>query len=272
MNIQHIKRDFGSLTFFQSGSGPVLLGLSGFGSSHYNYIDLVSQLQKHFTVVLIDNRGMGKSDKTKNDYSIKNLAEDALAVMDFIGAKTFGLMGISMGGFIAQELALIAKDRVSAMSLMCTTSGPPHFNHPTKLTEEGLRQFNSFDPLVQAQYATMGTVHPTLAEKNPSQFQRIINLRVEHKADIEELVRQNNAACDFIDKETDLSNLAMPVLAFAGKEDRFVSPDSPNVFKSMMTSAKVETDWVAEADHFFFLEKPELVSERLVSFFKGKLV
>lgn len=271
MILQYIKRDFGDVAYYVAGQGPVLLGLSGFGCSHYNYIDLAPELQKHFTIVLIDNRGMGKSGKTPEDYTIKNLAEDALAIMDAVGTKRFGVMGISMGGFIAQELALLDPKRVSALALMCTTSGPPHFNHPTKLTEEGLRQFNSFDPLVQAQYATMGTVHPTLAEKNPDRFSRIINLRLEHKADIEELVRQNRAAVAFIEKETDLSELTMPVLALAGREDRFVSPDSPNIFKKMLTQATVETDWIDETDHFFFLEKPQAVAARLTQFFKGKL-
>lgn len=271
MNLHYLKRDFGDLAFYKAGDGPLLLGLSGFACSHYNYIDLVDELKKHFTVVLIDNRGMGKSAKTTEDYSIKSLAEDALAVMDSLSAKTFGVMGISMGGFIAQELCLLAPERVSALSLMCTTSGPPHFFHPTKLTEEGLRQFNTFDPLIQAQYATMGTVHPTLATIHPDRFQRILNLRLEHKADIEETVRQNKAAVTFIEKETDLSSFCMPVLAMAGKEDRFVSPESPDVFKKIMTKTNVETEWIAEADHFFFLEKPAEVSAKLISFFKGKL-
>lgn len=271
MILHKLKRDFGNLAYYVTGDGPMLLGLSGFACSHYNYVDVLSELQKSFTVVLIDNRGMGKSDKTTTDYSIKSLAEDALAVMDALGAKTFGVMGISMGGFIAQELCLLAPERVKALSLMCTTSGPPHFIHPTKLTEEGLRQFNNFDPLIQAQYATMGTVHPSLPQKNPGQFQRIINLRLEHKADIEEIVRQNKAAVAFLEKETDLSKLELPVLAFAGAEDRFITPESPLIFKKIMTRAPVETDLVPETDHFFFLEKPEIVGSRLASFFKGKL-
>jgi len=271
MILHKLKRDFGDLAYYVSGDGPLLLGLSGFACSHYNYIDLLSELQKNFTVVLIDNRGMGKSDKTTTDYSIKTLAEDALAVIDALGVMNIGVMGISMGGFIAQELCLLAPHRIKALTLMCTTSGPPHFLHPTKLTEEGLRQFNLFDPLIQAQYATMGTVHPSLPQKNPDQFQRIINLRMEHKADIEEIVRQNRAAVAFLEKETDLSKLALSVLAYAGSEDRFITPDSPEVFKQIMTNAQVETDWVPETDHFFFLEKPEIVSSRLSLFFKGKI-
>ena len=271
MNLHSVKRDFDEVAYFKTGQGPYLLGLSGFGCTHYNYIDLVDELKKNFTVILIDNRGTGKSSRTSTAYSISDLALDALAVMDQENAKTFGLMGISMGGFIAQELCVLAPERVSALSLMCTTGGPPHFNHGQKLTEEGLRAFDAFDPLVQAQYATMGTVHPTLATNNPSQFQRIINLRVENKVPLDELIRQNNAAVAFIEKEMDYSHFTMPVLAMCGREDRFVSPESPNIFKNALTKTTVQTEWIEETDHFFFLEKPALVAEKLTTFFKGKI-
>lgn len=271
MNLHTVKRDFGELAYFKTGQGPYLLGLSGFGCTHYNYIDLIDELKKQFTVILIDNRGTGKSSKTKEAYSIADLAKDALSVMDAEGAKSFGLMGISMGGFIAQELCVLAPERVRALSLMCTTGGPPHFSHGQKLTEDGLRAFDAFDPLVQAQYATMGTVHPTLPTKNPSQFQRIINLRMEHKVSLDELIRQNNAAVAFIEKETNYDSFTMPVLAMCGREDRFVSPESPNIFKNALKNASVQTEWIDETDHFFFLERPSLVAEKLTTFFKGKI-
>ncbi|NOT78015.1 MAG: hypothetical protein HOP07_03310 [Bacteriovoracaceae bacterium] len=53
-----------------------------------------------------------------------------MAVMDHLEISHFGLMGISMGGFIAQEIMKLDGKRVSALSLMCTTSGPPTFHHP----------------------------------------------------------------------------------------------------------------------------------------------
>jgi 3-oxoadipate enol-lactonase len=272
MNLSSIKRDFGELSLLTVGSGPYLLGLSGFACTHYNFIDLVPELQKHFTVVLVDNRGMGKSSHTTKDYPLKALAEDALAVMDQLGAKTFGVMGISMGGFVAQELVKISPERVNALALMCTTSSSAHFIHPNRVTEEGLKLLSTWDLKKQVEFLTDSTVHPTLKEKFPERYQRIINLRMENKADLDESIRQNKAACDFLDHDLDLSFVKCPVLAMAGNEDRFISPKSPELFKSAMVNAQVEVELIPEADHFFFLEKPKIVGEKLNNFFQRKIV
>jgi len=269
MKKHSITREFGDLIFYSEGSGPALLGLSGFGCSHYNYIDLIPELSKHFQVVLIDNRGMGESSKTERQYSLKDVAADALAAMDFLGYKTFGLMGISMGGFIAQELIKLAPERVKAVSFLCTLSSGPDFISPTALTEAGLRQFATLDPKMQAEFSTMGTVHPSLKEKNPSQYQRIVDLRIAHRADVNEQVRQNNAAVEFLSTPFDLSFISMPTLALSGANDRFVNPENTKAFQKNIKQC--QTALIPECDHFFFLEKPKEVSESLVRFFKEVL-
>lgn len=269
MKKHSLSRDFGDLVFYTEGSGPALLGLSGFGCSHYNYLDLLPELTKHFQVVLIDNRGMGESSKTKEQYSLKDVADDALAVMDFLNHKSFGLMGISMGGFIAQELIKLAPEKVKAVSFLCTLSSVSDFTKPTALTEAGLRQFATLDPQMQAEFSTMGTVHPSLKEKNPKGYQRIIDLRLAHRADVDEQVRQNNAAVLFLSTPFDLSVVACPALALAGANDRFVSPDNTKAFQKNIKQC--QSALIPECDHFFFLEKPNEVSTHLVRFFKEVL-
>lgn len=269
MKKHSITRDFGDLVFYTEGSGPALLGLSGFGCSHYNYLDLLPELSKFFQVVLIDNRGMGESSKTSTPYSLKDVAADALAVMDVLDQKNFGLMGISMGGFIAQELIKLAPERVKAVSFMCTLSSGPDFISPSALTEAGLRQFATLDPKMQAEFSTMGTVHPSLKEKNPSQYQRIVDLRISHRSDIEEQVRQNNAAIEFLSTPFDLTIVKGPALALAGENDRFVNPDNTKSFQKNIKQC--QTALIPECDHFFFLEKPKEVAEHLVRFFKEVL-
>ena len=269
MQVSSINRDFGQLTFYKDGTGPVLLGLSGFGCTHYNYLDLLPELSKNFKVVIIDNRGLGESGKTKVDYTLRDVASDALAVMDHLNISNFGLMGISMGGFIAQELIALAPERVSALALMCTLSSGADFIQPTAITEVGLRQFNTLDPELQAEYSTIATVHPSLKEKNPNQYQRIIDCRVKYKGDIEELVRQNNAAVGFLSKAFDLSVVTCPTLAMAGAADRFVSPENTRAFQKNIKNCKIHL--IDEADHFFFMEKPVEVAVNLVKFFKEVL-
>lgn len=273
MQTLKIKRDFGELSYYKteaSINAPVLLGLSGFGCSHYNYLDLLPELTKKFQVVLIDNRGMGTSAKTSATYSLCDVALDALAVMDELKIKTFGLMGISMGGFIAQELIKLAPERVMAVAFMCTLSSGEDFFAPVGLTEAGLRQFNTLDVRLQAEYSTMATVHPSLKEKNPTQYQHIVDLKVEHKADIEELVRQNNAAVAFLQAPFDLSVVKCPTLAMAGELDRFVKPENTGSFAKNIKQCQIAL--IPESDHFFFLEKPAEVALNLNRFFKEVLV
>lgn len=264
-----ITRDFGQLSYFKFGndkSKPFLLGLSGFGCSHYNYLDLLPELTKNFQVVLIDNRGMGQSDQTSSAYTLADVASDALAVMDQLGVQTFGLMGISMGGFIAQELVQLAGSRVKALALMCTLSSDPDFIKPVSLTEDGLRQFNTLDPKMQAELSTMATVHPSLKETSPSQYQRIVDLRIEHKAGLEELIRQNRAAVSFLQTPFDLSVVSCPTLAMAGAMDRFVNASNVAVFAHKIKQC--QTSLINQTDHFFFLENPVEVAENLNRFFK----
>jgi 3-oxoadipate enol-lactonase len=269
METHKLTRSFGELTYYVQGSGPTLLGISGFGCSHYNYIDLASELSKNFKIILIDNRGMGKSSKTTSDYTLADVASDALSVMDAMNIREFGLMGISMGGFIAQEIVKLAPNRVKALSLMCTLSSSLDFIHPVSLTEEGLRQFNTFDVKTQAEFTTMSTVFPGLRISNPSQYQKIIDLRIEHKANIEEIVRQNRAAVAFLANPFDLSLIKCPTLAMAGANDRFVNPENVNIFAKKI--AKCQTAFINETDHFFFLEKPHEVAMNLIKFFKEVL-
>ncbi|MFA6239185.1 MAG: alpha/beta hydrolase [Bacteriovorax sp.] len=264
-----IKRDFGELSYYKSEANPdapVLLGLSGFGCSHYNYLDLLPELSQNFTFILVDNRGMGASDKTQRQYSLKDVAMDALAAMDDQKIDTFGLMGISMGGFIAQELIKLAPERVSAVALMCSLSGGDDFIRPVSLTEAGLRQFNKLDPRIQCEFSTQATVHPSLIKNNQERYQRIVNLRVENMADIEEAIRQNNAALTFIDTPFDLSIIKCSALAMSGAADRFVNPENSKVFAKKIKQC--QTAFIPESDHFFFMEKPEETALALNKFFK----
>ena len=91
----------------------------------------VDGLRDRFTVVTVDNRGIGRSTPDDGPLSIEDMAADALAVMDAEGIGRFHLGGHSMGGVIAQQIALSAPDRITSLSLMCTF---PRGRDATRLT------------------------------------------------------------------------------------------------------------------------------------------
>jgi pimeloyl-ACP methyl ester carboxylesterase len=265
MKYYSYQKEGRTLSGIVDGSGETIVAFNGFGCTHYIYLELLPILTKHFQIVVVDNRGTGKSESTNTEYSIKDLAEDAWFVLDQMGIKNCGAMGISMGGFIAQEFVGLHPERVKALSLMCTTSPNPDFVHPTALTEAGLRQFHTLEPSIAAEFSVVGTTHPSLKQHNPTQFKKIVDYKLNHRVDIEEQIRQNNAAVSFLKGSFDLSKIKCPTLSMCGENDRFVKPENVNAFKKHLE--KCQTAMVPDTDHFFFLEKPEIVANHLDRFF-----
>src|SRR5438067_8255185 len=89
------------------GQGTPLIIINGFGSSSAGLRpEFVEGLARSFRVITFDNRGTGQSDKPDAPYSLTQMADDAAGLLDAIGIDRAHVMGISMGGMIAQEVAL----------------------------------------------------------------------------------------------------------------------------------------------------------------------
>ena len=128
----------GTKIFYQvRGEGEPLVLLMGFGADGNVWEKHVAEYEKHFKCILIDNRGVGKSDQPKGPYSTKMMADDAVAVMNHAGIENARVAGISMGGAIAQELALNYPDKVKCLALISTW---PKFNNYAKTVYENLKK------------------------------------------------------------------------------------------------------------------------------------
>ena len=102
------------------GSGPAVLLVQGVGAIGRAWRPQIDALKASYTVIAFDNRGIGESTGGDGPLSIEAMAADALAVADASGASSFHLVGHSMGGIIAQQIAFAAPDRVRSLSLLCT--------------------------------------------------------------------------------------------------------------------------------------------------------
>jgi pimeloyl-ACP methyl ester carboxylesterase len=102
------------------GQGEPLVMIMGFGGSSAGWIFQRRAFQKYFQVITFDNRGVGRSDKPVGPYSIGMMAEDTVGLMDHLGIEKAHILGVSMGGYIAQELAINHPERVRKLVLGCT--------------------------------------------------------------------------------------------------------------------------------------------------------
>ncbi len=118
------RPDGASISYSRSGAGPPVLLIQGVGIVGNGWRPQVEGLADRYTLVTFDNRGMGGStlgEATRVPaYSVEVLAADALAVMDAEDLDRFHVVGHSLGGVIAQEVALQAPDRVRSLALLCT--------------------------------------------------------------------------------------------------------------------------------------------------------
>lgn len=116
----HLRTTGARVHYQRRGSGPAVLMLQGVGVIGEGWRPQVDALADRFTLITIDNRGIGRSEITDGPLTIEAMATDALAVMDAEQVERFHLAGHSMGGVIAQEIALRVPDRVMSLSLLCT--------------------------------------------------------------------------------------------------------------------------------------------------------
>lgn len=107
----------------QHGAGPDVLLVAGLGAHAGDWARQIAALAHHFRVTAFDNRGCGRSSAPDELYSIRQMADDAAALMDALGIVRAHVVGSSMGGEIAQELAITYPERVGRLVLMATTAG-----------------------------------------------------------------------------------------------------------------------------------------------------
>ena len=107
------------------GSGEPLLLIEGLGYSAWMWYKQIPTLSEQYKVIVFDNRGAGNTDKPDSEYSIEIMADDAAGLLRTLGIESAHMLGVSLGGFIAQELALRHPDMSKSLTLVSTNSGSP---------------------------------------------------------------------------------------------------------------------------------------------------
>ena len=121
-------------------SGPKLLLIMGLGMRGALWKPQIDQLAHDHQLATYDHRGIGGSDAPRRPFTMREMAFDALRVAGELGWERFHLAGVSMGGMVAQEVAIRAAERISSLTLIATHPGGPTGMMPTAL---GFRAFST---------------------------------------------------------------------------------------------------------------------------------
>jgi pimeloyl-ACP methyl ester carboxylesterase len=213
--------------------------------------DFVADLARDFEVASYDHRGIGGSSRVDAEFSIADLADDAARLLDALGWESAHVLGISMGGMVAQQLCLRAPDRVRSVVLGCTSAGGPSaFSAPGP--GRIIEAMGTRDAAVATRVAFEVNVSSDFAQR-PGELERFAQISLSRRVPVP-VVQLQAMACMAHDTAEGLGDLAAPTLVVHGDEDQMILVGEGQRLAELVPGAELEV-WPG-VGHLFWWERP----------------
>jgi 3-oxoadipate enol-lactonase len=237
------------ISYEVTGDGPPLLLMQGLGYGRWGWDPVIAPLAQRFQVLRYDNRGIGESDVPPGPYTARQLADDGIAVLDAEGIERSHVVGTSLGGMAAQELAAAFPERVDRLVLACTTPGGPASLPIPARTLELIEEAKQ----LLAEVALRRFVENALAPDAEDELvEEIYTRRLESPPDPVGWQAQAAAGVMF---DGSALRIDAPTLILHGTEDAVVDVGNAELLAERIPGAHVEL--FEGCGHLFFWEQPD---------------
>jgi 3-oxoadipate enol-lactonase len=250
-----------NLDYTVVGKGAPLVMIMGMGFGQKGWLFQTGYFKKYFQVITFDNRGSGNSDKPEGPYSTRQMAADTIGLMDDLQIDKAHILGISLGGMIAQEIAINYPQRVNKLVLGCTycrqdnnTSGDyPEWSQAVQLRFRG-----NFDPMFEK----------LLNQRwNRVIFGSILKraLKKGGQAGAVGMAGQYQACLEHHTSER-LAQIKAPTLVIGGTADRVMKPSSFKVMADLIPGSQLLM--IDKGSHSVFVETRGQFNQKVLNFLK----
>jgi pimeloyl-ACP methyl ester carboxylesterase len=250
---------FGSELYFERrGGGEPLVLIQGMGgeSTHWGE-PFLRELERDFELVLYDHRGIGRSGPLKGDITTADLARDALALLDALEIERAHVFGFSMGGMVAQELALAAPERVRSLTLASTSAGGTQSKPTSGDVVQALTAAVLSGDLERAMRTAFGFVVSARYAAEAQNWERFAAMARASRPTTGSLMNQQ-AAVVAHDAYGRLRGLHVPTLVIHGTEDQMLAAINGDLIASLIPGARLEL--LQDVGHLVYWEQPERVA------------
>jgi 3-oxoadipate enol-lactonase len=247
------------LHYLRAGAGEPLLLIQGMSATHLAWgRPFLDELERSFDTIVFDNRGMGRSGPAQLPFTTADLAADTLGLLDALELETVHVVGISMGGMIAQELALAHSERIRTLTIGASYCGGPG---STLMAPEDLQ-------LLGEAYASgdRERVFRAMWEINLSPAFRAEDSRFAAFTEMgsalpapQPVVLQQMRACGAHDTHERLGRIELPTLVIHGDVDRLLAYENGRQIAAAIPGARLET--LEGVGHMFWWEQPQRSAE-----------
>ncbi|MGA8261885.1 MAG: alpha/beta hydrolase [Arenicellales bacterium] len=245
------------------GSGEPFVCIHGLQGDATNFATLAAALGRDFTVLTFDQRGSGRSEKPDEPYSLQQLADDTAALIEAVGFDSAFVFGVSMGGMIAQELALRHPEKVRRLVLGCTTAGGHHAIPPSRDTMDYVYTKEPLSAEERTRRFTECCFTAPWLSAHPEVVERLLEARRQLPLDPDALARRREAlsAHDTWDR---LPSIRQPTLVITGKPDRIIPEANSRLLADRLPNAELLE--LEPSGHLFWIERERDTLEALRRF------
>ncbi len=242
------------LYYERAGSDDPLLLIQGMSATHRAWgRDFLAPLEESFDCIVFDNRGMGLSGEARMPFTTADMAGDVAALLDALEIERAHVLGISMGGMIAQELALAHPERLRSLSLGATYCGGPE---GTLMAEEDVQALGAAMASGDRERVLRAMWEINLSpgfRADDSRYAAFRAMASELPAP-REVIFQQMRACGAHDTSSRLGELSVPTQVIHGTADRLLGVGNGILIARLLG---VEPRLLEDVGHMFWWEQPE---------------
>ena len=237
--------------------------IQGLGFDSSGWGPVIGKLENHFRLVLVDNKGSGHSDPAPRSLKIADMARDVVTVLDHAGIGRSSVLGASLGGMVAQELAVQHPERVSHLVLACTTPGWP-FAFPMPAGSALLASaVRNMPPETALRRLVENALSPRTVTHRPELVGRLVAYQRSRSVDHRAWSAQALAGARYTGRLTQ-SRIQAATLVVHGGEDKVVDPRNGKLLADRIPGARLAM--FPELGHLLFWEDPESFAATVTAF------
>lgn len=238
-----------TMNAFVAGEGRPVVFIHGLGWDHSLWQRQTRRLSSRYLVVAADTRGHGASDKPPGPYSIDMFVEDWAGLCDYLGIEQAVFVGFSLGGMIAQRLALLRPDLIGGLVLAGTTCRVPESSRAHM--EQRIAAMKSAGPRAAAEVAARSVFSEKWRTRNADRVASFVQWRsAQDHAALHEVMR----AASHFDVSADIHSIDAPALALVGTEDALMPAGSQMEIAQRLPNCETAA---IDAGHMMSIEQPE---------------
>ena len=244
---------------------PAIVFIEGWGYSSWMWFRQIPVFKQKYRCLVFDNRGVGKSSKPDYPYTMKMFADDTVGLMSALSIETAYILGVSMGGYIAQQIALTYPERIKGLILGSTSFGGPNsipaddrtlammFATPTETLSK--------EQAMEMRYSV--AFDPEYAKKNKSMIEQIQAWRDSDPQPLYARGHQAAATVDF-NSEKELKKITLPTLILHGEKDLAVPTTNGEMLADTIPKSKLIL--IKDGPHLSLIQYYEKFNSAVLTF------